>query len=249
MLLRALLFIIAAAPLLAQPSESPGTGGGPSQQELEGRTLAEEVMAAVGGPAAWNDRNWNISFDFVAVRDGAEASRFSHIWNRRSDTYILNGKDKEGRNWTVNFSDIGKKTGSATVNGSLVADSAGKAMLEMGYGRFINDSYWLLMPFKLLDAGVHHRRGHDTLIGGRTFQTLQLSFGNVGLTPGDRYWLYIDPATKLVERWRFLLQSGREGEFLWTDYRQFGPVKLSLRKTAPDGSFEIRFENVQVTRK
>ncbi len=242
-----LLLFFTAPRLLSQPIDSPGTGGAPSRYVLNGRQLAEEVVQAVGGLEAWNDQSWNLSFDFVVERDGVEAARFSHIWNRKSGTYIISGRNREGRSWTVTFSDIHTKAGRATVDGASVRDSVLQTMVEMGYNRFINDTYWLLMPFKLLDPGVNHRYDSDTTLDGKTYQLLQLSFNSVGLTPMDRYWLYINPETKLVERWHYLLQNGREGEFLWTDYQRFGPILLSLRKPATDGSSEIRFEKVQVT--
>lgn len=243
------LFAFAAAvPLMAQPAGSSDTGGPPSQRALDGRALAGEIVQAVGGLEVWNDRSWNIAFDFVMMREGKETGRISHYWNRSSDSYIVKGTTKDGRRWEVTFTDVLKKTGSATMDGAPVPDSSRSSMLDMGYGRFINDGYWLLMPFKLLDSAVYHHREEDTIIDGKSYQVLRLSFGNVGLTPGDRYWLYVDPATKLVERWRFHLQSNREGEYQWMDYRTFGSIRLALRRLSADGMAELRIENVQITR-
>jgi len=241
-----LLPFLAAFPLIAQPEGAPGTGGAPAQRELDGRILAGEIVQAVGGLNAWNDRSWDLSFDFVVMHDGAEAGRVSHFWNRSTDGYVVGGMTKDGSKWEVNFADIMNKVGMAMINGAPVADSLRQKTLDMGYGRFINDTYWLLMPFKLLDSGVYHYREPDTTIGGQRYEVLRLSFGNVGLTPGDRYWLYVDPETKLVRRWRFRLQGSREGDYLWNDYTDFDSIRLSLSKPAVDGTSEIRFEHVQV---
>lgn len=243
-----LLASVASLPLIAQPGESPDTGGSPPQRALDGRILAEEIVQAVGGMDAWNDRSWNLAFDLVMIREGKETGRISHFWNRGSDSYIVKGTARDGRKWEVIFVDVINKIGSATIDGAIVTDSSRASLLEMGYGRFINDTYWLLMPFKLLDSGVYHYREADTTIGGKNYQVLRLSFANVGLTPGDRYWLYVDPATKLVERWRFHLQSNRDGEYQWTDYRKFGPVTLALRRIAADGMNELQIDDVHVTR-
>jgi hypothetical protein len=241
------LLLLLSPALHAQP-DSPGTGGAPSKREIGGRELAREVMSAHGGEKVWSDQSWNLAFDFVVARDGKESGRFSHEWIRGSNYYTVSGMNREGKAWRVIFTNIWEKRGTATVDGKSVADTLLPRMLEMGYGRFINDTYWFLMPFKLLDSGVNHRRESDTVIDGRTYNVLSLSFGKVGLTPGDRYWIYIEPATKLVARWRYLLESGREGEYIWDEYKEFGSLKLPLRRRTPDGSGEIRFERVRVDR-
>lgn len=216
------------------------------QRDREGRALAKEIVEAVGGLKAWNNPNWNISFDFVVVSGGKEVARYSHQWLRSQDRYVVSGKNREGKKWRVQFSSFSSHQGTATVDDRETPDTLTAKMLDMAYGRHINDTYWMLMPFKLLDSGVYHHLENDTTIGGKRYRVLGLSFGKVGLTPGDRYWLYVDPATKHVVRWRYMLQSGREGEFTWERYTRFGPLQISLVKRAADGSSEIRFENVHV---
>lgn len=225
---------------------SPGTGGAPSQRQLDGRALAEEVVKASGGGVFWSDKSWGIAFDFVVMRDGKEMTRASHDWFRSTDGYTVSGSTKDGKKWRVSFSDIMARHGYAEIDGARAPDTLHTRLLDMGYGRFINDTYWLLMPLKLLDSGVHHRREPDTTIDGMTYNVLNLSFGHVGLTPGDRYWLYIDPATKLVKRWRYLLESAREGNYRWEDYKAFGPITLAQRRISLADSSEIRFENIRV---
>jgi hypothetical protein len=242
-----LALLILPSILFAQ-GDTPGTGGSPSRRDLDGRALAAEVVHAVGGDTAWNDPNWNLYFDFVVVRDGKELSRISHEWIRKSNYYTVSGLTKDGKRWRVVFTNIYDRIGSATIDGETAPDSLKSRLLEAGYGRFINDTYWLLMPHKLLDSGVHQRREADTVIDGKRYEVLALTFGNVGLTPGDHYLLFIDPATKLVERWHYHLQSGSEADYKWLDYESLGPIKLALDRMRPDGSAEIRFEHVRVDR-
>lgn len=245
-LLCATFVFIALHAAYAQPErDQPGAGGPVSKRDIEGRRLAEEVFAASGG-SAWNDPSWDISFDFVIRNSGTEAARYSHIWYRALDGYIVFGKNREGRNWRVRFSSLARREGYATVDGAEVADTVRRRLVDAAYGRYINDTYWLMMPLKLLDSGVYHRRENDTTIEGRSYQVLALTFAEVGLTPRDRYWLMIDPVTKLVHRWKYTLQSGREGEFVWDEYTQFGPLKLPLRRRTLDSAMEIRFENVRI---
>lgn len=218
----------------------------PKRSARDGRKLAEQVVAAVGGLDAWNDKSWDLAFDFVMYKGKAETGRYSHIWYRSLDRYIVSGKNRDGKLWRVRFTSLSRHEGSGTIDGRDVADSSRGRMLESAYGRYINDTYWFLMPFKLLDSGVYHRREADTTIGGKRYLVLTLSFAKVGLTPGDQYRLFINPRTKLVERWHYKLQSNHEGEFIWSDYKRFGRLLLPTRRKAVDGSFEIRFENIRV---
>ncbi|MEO5930061.1 MAG: hypothetical protein ABIR47_09015 [Candidatus Kapaibacterium sp.] len=236
------LLLFSSLPLLAQP----GVGGPPSQRDVDGRALARQVVQGVGGLEQWNDKSWTLAFDFVVVKDGRELARYSHLWNRATDAYLLTGKTRDGKALRVSLNNFTTKTGSATLDGATPPDSTKQKMLDMAYGRFINDSYWLLMPFKLLDSGVHQRKLADTVIEGATRNVLALDFGNVGLTPGDHYWLYIDPETKHVVRWKFLLQGGNAGEYIWTDYTAIGAITLPLRRISVADGTEIRFENVRV---
>jgi hypothetical protein len=102
------------------------------------------------------------------------------------------------------------------------------------WGSFVNDSYWLLAPCKVLDGGV--KRQEDGAV-------LTLSFDGVGLTPGDTYRLEVGEGGR-VDAWSFTLQSGREGHFTWSEHTAVGPLNLSLRRTAADGETVIRFEDV-----
>lgn len=261
-----MMFVLAVLVMLASPLkgqvaggdrspvnilERPPVVGGPEQkragdQEAEGLALAREVWRAAGGEKGWTDLSWNLSFDFVSYRDGKEAARFSHRWNRKTNAAVVSGIGRDGRRWEVQFSDLYARRGTATINGTAAPDSDLPRLLENAYARFINDSYWLLMPLKLLDNGVIHRRLDDTTVGGGRFERLGLSFERVGLTPGDQYQLYIDPKSKRVVRWTFVLESGRTGDYTWEEYERVGPVTLPRVRRAPDGAIAIRFENVRV---
>ena len=76
---------------------------------------------------------------------------------------------------------------------------------------------------------------------------LEMSFDKVGLTPGDRYLLTVDPETSQVVAWSFVLQNGSEGSFSWTDHELHGPLTLSMSRTTEAGDFVIRFEDVRAT--
>jgi hypothetical protein len=67
----------------------------------------------------------------------------------------------------------------------------------------------------------------------------------VGLTPGDQYVFYIDPATKLLRAWDYMGKPDTVMHGTWENYVDSGGLKLSMQH-----NFEgkvIRFEGVEVT--
>jgi hypothetical protein len=44
-------------------------------------------------------------------------------------------------------------------------------------------------------------------VDGHAYEKLALSFDHVGETPGDHYWVYVDPRSSRVERWDMVLES------------------------------------------
>jgi hypothetical protein len=84
-------------------------------------------------------------------------------------------------------------------NGTLVQDETKvNGLLEKGKALWINDSYWLVMPWKLQDPGVNLTYVKtEQLSNGTTADILQLTFN---VTPENKYWLYVErrPLNKAV---------------------------------------------------
>ncbi len=79
-----------------------------------------------------------------------------------------------------------------------------KKYLLKGKSAWINDSYWLVMPFKLEDPGTNLKYlRQDTTLDGRSADLMELTFNNVGVTPQNKYVLYFDQETKLLSQWDF----------------------------------------------
>jgi hypothetical protein len=208
--------------------------------------VAKRTLDAMGGSGGF-EKLRTLKFDFVVVRGTVEAGRWRHVWDRWDGRYRLEGKDKAGRSLIILFNVNERGRGRALADGKELSGDELEAALERGYGRFINDTYWLLMPAKMLDPGVNLAYEGEQRSDGKTFDVVKLSFDNVGLTPQDTYWAFVAKDTGLMERWDFVLTGQKPEErsrFAWTDWTQEGPVRLALVKTAPDGGFAIRFENV-----
>ena len=208
---------------------------------------AKRTLDAMGGAKGFADLR-TLRFDFVVERGGKEAARIHHTWDRWDGRYRMEGKTKDGKPTLTLFNVQKRREGRAWVDGKELAGEELKAALEHGYDRFINDSYWLLMPSKLLDSGVNLAAEGGKEIDGKSYDVVRVSFDdNVGLTPKDTYWAYIGKDSGLMERWDFVLTGQKPEErstFLWTDWKPVGPVKLAMAKSAPDGTLAIRFDNV-----
>jgi hypothetical protein len=181
--------------------------------------IADEVMKAQGGRKNWDHTHyiaWNFFGNRKLVWDKYTGN--VRIENVKDDTKIL-----------VNVND-GK--GKVYKNGAEVThpDSVGKYLKE-GKEAWINDSYWLVMPFKLKDSGLTLKYlGEDTTQTGAKADVLRLTFQGVGVTPQNGYKVYVDKQGHLVSQWAHYREANQaEPSFVmpWNDYQTYGKIKLS----------------------
>jgi hypothetical protein len=192
------------------------------EQSDRARQLATDVWKASGG------ENWSqvkeVRFTFVVEQEGKEVASVQHHWD------VVAGTDRvqwKGKDVTVNLGAPGEGEDE-----------------KAAYARWVNDSYWLLAPLKVLDPGVKHAYEGTKETQGVECELLRLSFEQVGLTPGDQYVLYVDPQTKLVRAWDYIPSPEKVMHSTWENYQQFGGLKL-----ATEHQFEgrvIRFKDVSV---
>lgn len=202
-----------------------------SDSDSQAVAIAERSLEALGGAKAWEESRF-FRFDFFGFR--------THYLDRYTGRHRLEGKSKEGVAYVV-LMNVNSHEGEVYLDGKKAEGDAAKEWLERAYGAYINDTYWLLMPYKMLDPGVHlHLDGSET-IEGVTYDKLKLTFGKVGLTPGDTYWAYINRETGLMDRWDYFLEGWAADKmptsWLWLDWQRHGGILLSARrKNLEDGS-------------
>ncbi len=203
--------------------------------------VADRVMQSLGGEAAWNATRY-LRFDFAVDRDGKTVMRRAHAWDKWTGRYRVEGKDKDGRDVVVAMN-LNTKQGSATVAGApLAADKLEKA-LETGYAWWVNDSYWLVMPYKMRDPGVVLAFAGQEKKGTDTWDKVLLTFEGVGLTPKDRYWVFVNSATGLVDRWEFVLKGEKTKPvpFEWKGWKTYGRIQLADDRVNPMDGTRIHF--------
>lgn len=212
--------------------------------------LADSILAAAGGTGGW-ERARFFAFDFVLRRDTTTIRRTTHHWDRYSGEHRVLARTREGRPVDVHL-DLDTRQGEVRMEGAAADDTTRAQWLERAYRLFVNDTYWLLMPFKLRDPGVRREdAGVRTDSTGKEWRVLALSFDDgIGLTSKDHYWVYMDPRTGLVGRWDYHLQGDAAGAppqaAAWEAWRPMGPIQLSTLKRVQGRGVTIGYENLVV---
>ena len=233
--------VLASAQQPAEPAKPT-----PSADEI-----ARRSFDILGGTTAWEKARY-LSFTFNLERDGKVAASYPQRLDRFSGDYRVSGRNQDGAAFEV-IMNLRTMQGRATRNGSPVTDPAVlKDLLDVGYRRFINDTYWLLMPLKMFDPGVHRTNdGERTDSCGHTWDLVKLTFDQgVGLTPGDVYWPWINRDTGIVEEWDMKLQSMKPEDpplqVMFRDYRRIAGLLISVRREVRGKNQIVRLDDVQI---
>ena len=198
--------------------------------------VAEKLLETMGGADALAATRF-VRFNFFGFR--------THHWDRHTGDHRLEGQTREGQSYVV-LHNINSREGHAWLDGDKLAGDAAAEWLERAYGAWINDVYWLFMPYKLLDPGVNLADAGEETIDGTTYDKVKLTFGEVGLTPGDTYWAYVNRETGLMDRWAYHLQdweADREPTvWTWEGWQRFGGIMLAPKRynAADDRTAELK---------
>src|SRR5262249_18879636 len=128
-----------------------------------------------------------------------------HIWDRYTGRERIEFSERKTGKRHVILMNINTKQGQVYIDGKEVTQAEQKAAaLKDGLEAWINDSYWLLMPYKLKDSGVTLRyQGVGKLADGRPAEVLVMTFAGVGVTPQNKYDVYVAQDSGLVEQWAY----------------------------------------------
>ncbi len=208
--------LVVTAPVDLNP---PAPDFNAAASDAKAIAIADEVMKAMGGRKSWDATRF-VSWNFFGARQ--------LFW----DKYTGDVKVKYLKKPQVIIVNLQTKTGKVWLNGVAQThpDTLAK-YLEDGRRAWINDAYWLAMPFKLKDSGVTLRYlGDQNTAAGAPADLLQLTFANVGVTPDNKYHVWVDKSTRLVTQWAFFRKFADEKPAFtnpWTDYKPYGKIMLS----------------------
>jgi hypothetical protein len=192
---------------------------GYSQNDAKSLELVAKCEKAMGGQKAYN-KIANISWNFFGAR--------TLYWNKHTgDVRIEIPKDKK----ILLYNTMTQK-GKAMIDGVEITDQTELSkLMDQGKGAWINDSYWLVMPFKLNDPGVSKKYiGQKETQTGSIADVVELTFNEVGVTPDNKYHIYFDTDSHLVTQWDFYRNFADEKpgfSMPWQNYSAYGKVLLS----------------------
>ena len=206
----AMLFAFAAPAAASAPPSDPAAVA-----------VAHDVLRALGGQQRW-DALPGLAWTFrVTTHDTVRVSR-RHTWDKRTSRHRVEGTLPGGARFVIVHT-LGDSTrGAAWIDGRAIRGDSLHAFIRQATAMWVNDEYWFLMPYKLLDHGVTLRSGGVVRGPSGPCDRVALTFDHVGLTPGDRYWVDVDRATHRVGRWEMVLQ-GRQPPpvgYTWQGWEQ-----------------------------
>lgn len=220
------------------------TGGHPAVK------IVDLIWEYMGGKETYEKVRY-IEFTWASEsQDGTGSSR-THLWDRYRGDYVLEFTDSKANDRIEIYFNVDTKKGVALKNGVELSGKEKAEFIDRAYRIFVNDTYWLLAPTKLQDPGARlvydgHTGTATEEHGEREFVVLHLYFDEgTGITPGDEYWFYVRHSGQ-VARWRYVLEDGHEGDWLWTEEGDCGMgITLPMRRVSADGKRAIFFPHVE----
>lgn len=196
--------------------------------------IADGVMKAVGGRYAWDQTRF-IRWTFMGRRE--------LLWDKTNERVRIDFVDKTMK-IRLNLKDM---TGRVWKDGAeMTQPDSVKKYLARGKSIWINDSYWLVMPFKLKDSGVTLKYiGKKPNFINAECDVIEMTFKQVGDTPNNKYWVYVNPSSKMITQWDYYPNATNEKPQMstpWADYRPVGNILLATsrgdnRNMAPLGVY------------
>jgi hypothetical protein len=184
--------------------------------------VADDVMKALGGKQKW-DSLQGLRWTFgSSVNDTVRNSR-RHAWNKMTGWHRVEGKTGGGVAFCI-IHKVGTTEGKAWMNGTPIEGDSLQKLIARGERLWVNDTYWMLMPYKMRDPGVMLTYDSEKPNDGHTCDVLSMTFDHVGQTPGDHYWVYVNRTTHRVERWDMVLQGDQPppATYTWADWVEQG---------------------------
>ena len=236
-------FLLLATPAHAQKQKTKLKGGAkasyPAAEGFDAAgsdpkavAIADRVMREMGGYENWKNARY-FAWSFFGNQ--------YQIWDKYTGDFHWE-KDTLVANYNLNT-----KQGHVYSRGQdISASPTGQKVLDRMNGIWINNSYWLLMPFKLKDSGVTLTyKGEGKTMDGAPADVLQMTFKNVGVTPQNRYELLVNRANGLVEEWAYFANAtDAQPAFRrrWNEYAKHGNLLLAAGRS--DATKPSRLDNI-----
>ena len=218
-----LICLLLVSSCKSEKKKTPNIG-----EERQPLTVAEEIAVAHG------IENWDnvseVKFTFKVDRDTIKGKGRSWVWKpQENKVKMLDGET------TIEY--VRSKMDSTHIG----ADRA-----------FINDKFWLLVPFQLVwdtSATISESKKAESPINKEQLNMITILYGNEGgYTPGDAYDIYYDD-NYLIKEWVFRKGNSEEPSLTNTfeNYQDFNGIKIAIDHKKDNGNWNLNFANVNIT--
>lgn len=211
----------------------------PAASGAQQRPPIVEKLAKAYGIDSWGQIE-AVRYTFNAQLPGVDVSR-SWTWEPKTNQVTYEGKDKSGAPVKVTY--LRSQVGSQSADVQETIDPG-----------FLNDVYWLLLPFQVswdTSATVEDAGMQKLPLGQGTADKVVVKYpSDGGYSPGDTWDLYVG-ADGRIQEMEFHRGGPRKPSLViarWTDYKKAGPLLFSLDHpgTADDKPLHVSFTNVAV---
>lgn len=204
------------------------TSKNPKTEKAIELTIAEKIANAHGF------ENWKnvseVKFTFKVDRDTIKGSGRSWTWLPKKNSVLMQAGEQ-----IVKFNRT--KLDSVPPN----ADR-----------NFINDKYWLFVPFQLVwdsSATISEPQTMKSPINNEQLNMITITYSDQGgYTPGDAYDIFYDE-NYLIKEWNYRRGNSTEPTLSTTfeNYKNYNGIKIATDHKQKGGSWNLNFTDVSVT--
>lgn len=197
----------------------------PGKEEV--KLSAEEHIAKAHGFSNW-DKVKRIDFKFRVAFDTVNRDRHWSWWPKKGDVTLIMNND------TISYN----RSNIDTLQ--LKADQ-----------RFINDKFWLLVPFQLVwDEGITISEPLTSLapMSQKEYQSITIKYGDQGgYTPGDTYKIFFDNKY-IIREWVYQSSdtSRPPRSYSFENYKEYHGIKFATTHKVHEREVSIDFPDIQV---
>ena len=238
-----LLFAAACGSSRTTAATQPGNPAAfdPKASDAKAVEIADKVVAAVGGAAAW-DKVKEIQWTTTVYDSGTPKAAYRHGWDRWNGRHFLETPSKGDGDTTQAMYELYTDTAAAMIvlgegHKERANGEQTKKIVANARQRFAWDVYPLFVAFKLKDPGVHLKFAEERRADGATeadpmkYDVIKVTFDpGVGPTPGDAYYVIVDKQTSLIDQVE-VVEAGKQDNqrmgYKWSDWVDVNGMKFS----------------------
>jgi len=200
----------------------------PVIEETRELTIAEKIANAHGFEK-WNDVS-KVEFTFKVDRDTIKGKGRSWTWKPKEDSVTM-------------------MTGETTVAYLRSKMDSIHSVADRG---FINDKFWLLVPFQLVwdsNASISETKKAEGPISKGELNMITITYSDEGgYTPGDAYDIFYDD-DYLIKEWVYRKGNSNQPSLSTTfeNYKDYSGIKIATDHKMADGNWNLNFSDVNIT--